>query len=369
MKFIFACGGTGGHIFPAFSVAEELKKRDPSTQIVYVCGRLDIENQIFKMVQAEKIFSIESAPFHGAFSLLSPLFLIKLVRGFVQAVRCLKVERPDAVVGFRGYFSFPVVWVAKWMGFRALVHEQNVIPGLANNFLSRFTDGTALSFSETKDYLPGRRRLRVTGNPIRSSIETNRRAEALAYFGFSDKKKTVLVLGGSQGAESINSFFLEALKFFGEPFSGRVQVLHLCGRMSPQAALEKYREFGITAGTFSFFDRMDLAYSAADLAVGRAGATFLAEISAKQIPAILIPYPFGSGHQFLNAQVFSGSHRAVVTAQKELNPEKLAQQVKELVMEAESKKNLGTTEAQKAGGPLRNPREALADFIMETANL
>ncbi len=321
------------------------------------------------MVRGEKIFSIESAPFRGVRSLLSPGFLIKLIKGFIQAARCLKAERPDAVVGFGGYFSFPVVFIAKVMGLRALVHEQNVIPGLANNFLSRWVDGTALSFAETKDYLPGRRRLRVTGNPIRTSIETDCREEALVRFGFNDKKKTILILGGSQGAESINFFFLDALKFFGEPLIGRIQALHLCGRMSPQAALEKYREFGITACAFSFFDRMDLAYGAADLAVGRAGATFLAEISAKQIPAVLIPYPFGSGHQLLNAQVFSASHRAVVTTQKELNPEKLAEQVKELLMEVESKRGVGVSQIKGAERPSRNSREALADFILETANL
>ncbi len=363
MKFVFACGGTGGHIFPAFAVAEELKKRDPSVEVLYVCGKLDIENKIFKGISREKVFSIESAPFRGVLSLLSLNFLIKLIKGFVQAAACLKKERPDLVAGFGGYFSFPVVCAAKFMGIRTLVHEQNVVPGVANRFLSFWTDGTALSFAETESYLRGRHKSVLTGNPVRSSIETDRRAEAMVFFGFERNKKTILVLGGSQGAESINTFFLQALGFFDEALKQKLQVLHLCGRMNPEAALEGYRQAGIAARAFSFFDRMDLAYSVADLAVGRAGATFLAEISLKQIPAVLIPYPFGSGHQLLNAQSHSRSHRAVVMLQKDLTAEKLAVVVKDSVLEAELDKEPRVPRKDK------NAREVLADFILETAGM
>ncbi len=365
MKYIFACGGTGGHIFPAFSVAEELKRRDPASEILYVCGKLDIENEIFKMVLGERVLSVESAPFTGGRSLLSPHFLIKLTKGFAFAVNLLKRERPDAVVGFGGYFSFPVLLAARMRGIPCLVHEQNVVPGVANRILGPYVDGMALSFTETKGYFKSSVKTRLTGNPVRLSIERGAgREEALKFFGFEKNRKTVLILGGSQGAESINTLFLNALGYFGETFKKNIQVLHLCGRMSPESAQKTIREAGVYAKAFSFFDRMDLVYAVTDLAVGRAGATFLAEISTKNIPAILIPYPFGSGHQKLNATVFSQMHQAIVLVQAGLTAEKMAWHIEGLARE-----NSGSVPRNGASSDTRpNARELLADFIMETAS-
>ena len=359
MKLVFACGGTGGHIFPALSVAEELKKRAPDTEIIYVCGTLDIEIEIFKAGVRKDVFAVESAPFRGACSLLSAGFLLKLFRGFALALRFLRCEKPDAVVGFGGYFSFPVVAAAKLLGLRCLIHEQNVEPGVANRLMNRWVDGVALSFAETASRLGGSRKLRVTGNPIRPAIEKGpARSAALSFFGFDADKKTLLIVGGSQGAESINTLFLAALNFLSEPLRRSLQALHLCGRMDPREAEQKLREAGVLAKAFSFFDRMDLAYAVTDAALGRAGATFLAEISAKEIPAVLIPYPFGSGHQLLNAEIFSRNHRALVALQAEMTPEKLAGYLEKLLTErVPPKATTGKTHA----------RETLADFITEIA--
>lgn len=364
MKLVFACGGTGGHIFPAFSVAEELKTRNPNVRVLYVCGRLDIESDIFKRVIRENVFSIESAPFRGGRSVLSPGFLIKLAKGFASAAGLLKRERPDAVVGFGGYFSFPIILAARAQGIPCLIHEQNVVLGVANRILRPYVNGTALSFAETKAYLGNDVKLRVTGNPIRRSIERDvRKEEALDFFGFQKERKTVLVLGGSQGAESINTLFLAALSHVTEAFRKKIQVLHLCGRMRPREAEEKIRQTGVPAKAFSFFDRMDLAYAAADLAVGRAGATFLAEISTKNIPALLIPYPFGNGHQKLNADVFSRTHRTKVEVQKDLTAEKMA-----LDLEALAAEGWAVFSGPSSVDLKTNARKLLADFIMEIAN-
>ncbi len=359
MKILLACGGTGGHIFPAISVAEELKRRDPRTEIVYVCGKKDIENSIFKMVIHEKVASVDSAPFGRALSLLKPSFLIKLFQGCAQSWRLLRDEKPQVVVGFGGYFSFPVMLMAKLRGIRTLIHEQNVIPGVANKFLARVVDGVALSYPDTQEYMPRHGVMKVTGNPIRASIEKDCRQEALKYFNFSNEKTTVLVVGGSQGAESINTFFLDALKFLTGPIKEKIQVLHLCGKMGPESAQAVYRSSGIPAAVYSFFQRMDLAYGACDFSVGRAGATFLAEIAAKNIPAILIPYPYGSGHQLLNAQAFCKGSESVVVEQKDMTPEKLAQ----LLTEFSARGKAGR--ADSSVGASGNARILLADFIQE----
>ena len=363
MKVFFACGGTGGHIFPAFSVAEELRARDPSLEIIYICGKKDIENAIFKLLRGERVVSIESAPFQGALSLLNPIFLIKLISGFGQSFVFLNREKPDLVVGFGGYFSFPVVLTARGMRIKTLVHEQNVVPGVANRWLARLVDAVALSFPETKNYLPVRKRQRVTGNPIRASIEKDLRQESLRFFNFEGVKTTLLVLGGSQGSESINQFFLEALRLLPERFFAKIQVLHLCGKMPVESAERAFKELKVEGRAYSFFEKMHLAYGAADLALGRAGATFLAEIGAKDIPAILVPYPYGSGHQRVNAQIHSRLHHSVVIEQKDLSAEKLAAVFNECVGRIEEKKR------SKAASPAPqhsvSARASLADFIEE----
>ncbi len=328
---VLACGGTGGHIFPAFSVAEELKRWDPSLRLVYVCGNKDIENAIFRIITMEKVFSIDSAPFRGSRSLFNPSFLIKLFRGFIQSYRILRAERPAIVVGFGGHFSFPVLVVARLLGIRTMIHEQNVMPGFANKILVSWVSAVALSFEETRSYLSKHPRMLCTGNPIRASIEKDCRNEGLEFFGFSSQKKTVLVLGGSQGAESINTVFLEALKLLPETLRLSLQVIHLTGKMSTALAEDRCAREGVTARAFSFFERMDLAYGVADVAIGRAGATFLAEAKAKRLPAILVPYPFAGGHQLLNARAFLAGGFSKIIEQSELTAEILAETLTEFL--------------------------------------
>jgi UDP-N-acetylglucosamine--N-acetylmuramyl-(pentapeptide) pyrophosphoryl-undecaprenol N-acetylglucosamine transferase len=358
-RLVFACGGTGGHIFPAFSVAEEIRRRNPRAEIVYVCGKKDIESAIFGMVKGERVVSVESAPFRGGASLFSLSFLLKLFSGFSQSFALMHREKPDLVIGFGGHVSFPVVLSAKLLGVRTMLHEQNVVPGSANRHLARVVDGVALSFKETRGRLPANKNMRVTGNPIRSAIERDCRDEALRYFGFDPGRPTVLVTGGSQGAESINGLFLGAAATLPEELRQRLQVLHLCGRMAVSEAEAVYRDLGIRAKVYSFFDRMDLAYAVSDAAVGRAGATFLAEILAKGIPAILIPYPYGDGHQRENARVFREMSCAVVAEQNLLTAQKLGELVKERFEQSRVSRT--------ASVPTRS-RGLLADFILTEAS-
>lgn len=356
-RILLACGGTGGHIFPAFSVAEEIKRRFPEAEITYVCGRKDIESEIFGMVRAERVERVESAPWRGAASLLRPSFLIKLGTGFVRSLAILRDARPGVVVGFGGHYSFPVLMAAKLLGIRTIIHEQNVVPGAANRVLARVVDGVALSHEETRPRMKGGRRLRVTGNPIRAAIERDCRREALEAFGFDVSRRTALVIGGSQGAESINAVFIEAIGILTPDERAKLQVLHLCGRMKPQDALAEYRRLGVRAQAYSFFERMDLAYGASDFAVGRAGATFLAEIRAKGIPAVLIPYPFADGHQRENAKAHAAHAKAFVEEQATLTPSRLAARLSDFLKEPPPAARAVPTSS----------RALLADFILEGA--
>ncbi len=372
-KTVFlACGGTGGHIFPAFSVAEELEGARPELIIRFLCGNKDIEETIFRKVSRDRFSVIDSAPFRGLRSFADPVFLLKLMRGFWQSVRLVRRNRPSLVVGFGGHFSFPVIVAAKLMGVRTLIHEQNVMPGSANRWMSRWVDGAALSFESTKAFLKLPETVRVTGNPIRASIERDCAAEALDFFDLSKHKVTVLVVGGSQGAESINRLFLGSLKFLNKDIKREIQVLHLCGRMDPGAAQEACRASGVSCRAFSFFDRMDLVYSMADLALGRAGATFLAEIKNRKIPAILVPYPYGDGHQRVNARAFAQECEADIVEQSELDELALAELLEKRVMKTKTAKQSATLacvgSAMNPAGSAAGARELLADFICEMAD-
>ena len=360
MTYLFACGGSGGHIFPALAVAEELQRRTPGAHVFYACGGRDIESEIFRVVPKDAVFPVEGAPFRGIGSIVDPRFLLKLTRGYFQARTLLKKLRPALVAGFGGYVSFPVLMAARQMGIKTVLHEQNVAPGRANRVLSGLVGAAALSFEQSRPSFKKTRRIRITGNPIRSSIEKSDRAQALRFFGFSADKKTLLVLGGSQGAESINNLFIASLAFWDDAMKKKLQVLHLCGVMLPSQAEEACRKASVASRAFSFFGRMDLAYGVTDLCLGRAGATFLAEIDAKDLPAILVPYPFADGHQRANARVFAEHHRARVVEQSELTPEKLAGLLREILAEAERPSGHSRTERS-------NARQALADFFEELA--
>jgi UDP-N-acetylglucosamine--N-acetylmuramyl-(pentapeptide) pyrophosphoryl-undecaprenol N-acetylglucosamine transferase len=362
MTFIFACGGTGGHIFPAISVAEELRLRDPDIRIIFISGKKDIESEIFRFAKNERVTFIESAAYQGLRSFVNPAFLIKLIRGFLESKKIVSIEKPQMVIGFGGYVSFPVLMAAQFMGIRTLVHEQNVMPGKANRWIAKRVSAVALSFSETKKYLKNLKNSRVTGNPIRRRIEQGSREEALPFFGFEKGKKTVLILGGSQGAESINRLYLDSLPLWSDEMKGSLQVLHLCGILLPSESERISRENGVFCRAFSFFDRMDLAYAAADFCVGRAGATFLAEVQAKKIPSLLIPYPYAGGHQLYNAQWVAKTGMALIAEQKDLNSAKFYDLLKDLWEQTSAGKfaQLRTTQSTEMSS-----RQKLADYIME----
>ncbi len=360
MKIVLACGGTGGHIFPAFAVAEELRDRFPDCRVLYICGKKDIENAIFKAVHTETVLSIDSAPLDRRAPLSAFPFLLKLSQGFSQSRRFFRRERPDLVAGFGGYVSFPALAAAKSLGIQTLIHEQNVVPGAANRLMARFAGAVALSYEETRSRLPGSRRTRVTGNPIRKAIERPCRNEALAFFGFSPEKTTMLVLGGSQGAESINAFFIDSLSLWSDELKNTLQVLHLCGRMKPAESEAACAAKGVQARAFSFFEKMDLAYGAADFAVGRAGATFLAEIETKKMPAVLVPYPYGDGHQRYNAEAFARRHQATVIEQKDLSAKKMAELISSHAAAARTRPRTVASPPRS-----RNARTELTDFILE----
>ncbi len=237
--------------------------------------------------------------------------------------REMKASRPALAVGFGGYASIPPMVAALSLGIPTLLHEQNVVPGTANRILARWADRTAVTFTESATYLGRRAHITLTGNPLRAGFSVAvDKAAAYEHFELEPGRRTLVVLGGSQGATALNQAVQEALPFLDA--RDDIQLVHGVGK-------DKFQDFIAGVGKLSggliyrphpFIERMDLLYAVADLAVCRAGATTLAELQASGVPSILVPYPFATaGHQEQNALWMERAGASRMVRQEELDGE------------------------------------------------
>jgi UDP-N-acetylglucosamine--N-acetylmuramyl-(pentapeptide) pyrophosphoryl-undecaprenol N-acetylglucosamine transferase len=325
MRIAFAGGGTGGHLFPGLSVAEELRRRDPEGRILFLCTERD------ECYDGLKAPGIEAAvvPWDGRGSLLKRV--ATLLPAMARAMRVLGRFRPHVVVGLGGYGSVAPVACARFLRIPSVLLEQNVVPGRANRWLSRLADEVACQWQESAEFFRCKHKVRVTGNPIRSGIRRLDRASAAATLGMDPAAPTLLVMGGSQGARPLNDLLIAALPFF-ESEHAKVQFVHLAGRPDVERVSVAYEQYGARAKVLGFLDDMSLAYSVCDLALSRAGGTSIAELTALGIPSILIPYPHATdNHQYLNARVLEYQGGSVLLDQATLSPRWLAYRIIELL--------------------------------------
>lgn len=298
-KIIIAGGGTGGHIFPAIAIANALKKIDDKIEILFVGAKGKMEME--KVPQAGyKIEGLAIAGFNRS-SLIKNIGLpFKLVKSFFQVRRIFNTFKPIAVVGVGGYSSFPVLKYAQTRGIKTFIHESNSFAGKSNILLGKnatkifvATDGMEKFFKANK--------LKITGNPVRKLIAENNisRTEAIEFFKLSPNKKTILSIGGSLGAKSIN----EAInKYISEFEKNELQLIWQTGK--PYATTAQQTAKGsANIYTSDFITNMEYAYAAADLIISRSGAMAIAEICVAKKPTIFVPYPFAAeDHQTVNAQ-------------------------------------------------------------------
>lgn len=297
-RIIIAGGGTGGHIFPAIAIANALKKIDPSHEILFVGAKGKMEME--KVPQAGyKIEGIDIAGFNRS-SLIKNIGLpLKLVKSFFQVRGILNSFQPDAVIGVGGYSSFPVLRLAQAKGVPTFIHESNSFAGKSNILLGKKATRVFVATDGMEKFFPADR-LVITGNPVRKSIveSTVSRGEGLKFFGLEESKTTVLAVGGSLGAKSIN----EALDKDLELLEGAgLQLIWQTGK--PYAARAKER-VGNRKGVWvnDFITQMEYAYAAADIVISRAGAMAIAELCVVQKPVVFVPYPFAAeDHQTVNA--------------------------------------------------------------------
>jgi len=338
MRALVTAGSSGGHIFPALSFIEGLKKEYPGTSALLV---LPANAAVKKDALAG--FDIKYISVSSAWGLL---------KSFFQGAFLIAEFRPDIAVGFGSISSLPVMLCAWLFRIPTMIHEQNVIPGKANVLLAWFCDSVAVSFEQTRSYLKQKGKIILTGNPVRQKLEVVDKQKALKFFGLQDKT-TILVMGGSQGSSRINAEFLKAAG----SIRGDLQVIHLCGPRDPDMLKSGYDKLGIEARVFSFLDQMHYAYSASDLLIARAGAITISEAAFFGIPAILIPYPFAGAHQAANARVLTSRGCAIEIEDPKLTPGLLKDKIEGLMGNAKRLEEMRLAYKSLQG---RDPAAALA---------
>jgi UDP-N-acetylglucosamine--N-acetylmuramyl-(pentapeptide) pyrophosphoryl-undecaprenol N-acetylglucosamine transferase len=336
LKIIMAGGGTGGHIFPAIAIANAIKQLKPDAQILFVGAKGKMEME--KVPQAGyEIKGLDIAGFNRS-SLIKNIGLpLKLVKSFLQVRKIINSFQPNAVIGVGGYSSFPVLRFAQSKGIATFIHESNSFAGKSNILLGKKATKVFVASDGMEKFFP-EEKLMITGNPVRSAISNSNvtREEALKFFGLGADKITVLVVGGSLGAKSMNEAIDAGIEAFAQ---NNLQLIWQTGK--PYAAQRKARSEGRTnVWANDFITQMEYAYAAADVVISRAGAMAIAEICLVAKPAVFVPYPHAAeDHQTVNAMHLVNKNAAMMVKDSETK-EKLVSTIIALVKDDTRQKEL-----------------------------
>ena len=313
-KFILSGGGTGGHIYPAIAIANELKSRFPDSEILFVGAKDKMEMQ--KVPQAGyPIKGLWIAGLQRRLTIDNALFPVKLVASLWESRKIIKQFKPDVVIGTGGFASGPLLQMANAMNIPTVIQEQNSYPGITNKLLSKKANAICVAYENLERFFP-KEKIILTGNPVRQDLIAidSKREEAISYFNLDANKKTVLVLGGSLGARRVNQLIEKELD---KMLSQNVQIIWQCGKLY----FEEYKKYN-TANVqiMAFVERMDLVYAAADIVISRAGASSVSELCIVGKPVIFIPSPnVAEDHQTKNAKAISDKKGAILLRESELD--------------------------------------------------
>ncbi len=338
MKVIISGGGSGGHVFPAIAIANELKKQRPDAEILFVGAEGKIEME--KVPKAGyPIKDLWISGFHRKLTLRNLMFPIKLVSSLFKAYGIIRKFKPDVVIGVGGYASGPTLQVATMRGIPTLIQEQNSFPGVTNRLLAKKVNRICVAYEGLERFFP-KEKIRLTGNPVRQDIMelSNQREEGIEYFGLDKNKKTIFLFGGSLGARTLNDA-MAANKDLLEK-NQNVQVLWQTGKLYIDEFQNSATAQLPNVKILPFVDRMDLAYAMADLMVTRAGALTISELCLVGKPAILIPSPnVSEDHQTMNVKALSTKDAAVLVEDK--NAKTMLEQALQMLDNEQVIKSLG----------------------------
>lgn len=357
-RIIIAGGGTGGHIFPAIAIANALKKKDPSIEILFVGAKGKMEME--KVPQAGyKIEGLDIAGFNRS-SLIKNIGLpFKLVKSILQVRRIFNQFKPDAAIGVGGYSSFPVLRTAQARGIKTFIHESNSFAGKSNIMLGKNATRVFTGTDGMEKFFPAEKIL-VTGNPVRVSISraSVTREEGLKFFSLDNQKKTLFVVGGSLGARSVNEAIGAGLE---DLLGAGLQLIWQTGK--PYAATAKEKAKGKTGiWVNEFITQMEFAYAAADIVVSRAGAMTVAELCVAKKPVLFVPYPFAAeDHQTVNAMQLVNKKAALLVKDSEV----MQELVKKTIELAKDNGLQETMKQNMAALAITNADEVVADEILK----
>ena len=314
-KFILSGGGTGGHIYPAIAIANELKSRFPDAEFLFVGAKDKMEMQ--KVPQAGyKIIGLWIAGLQRRLTFDNTLFPVKLISSLLKSRTIISKFKPDVVIGTGGFASGPLLQMAGLAGVPTVIQEQNSYPGITNKLLSKKANKICVAYENLERFFP-KEKMILTGNPVRQDLIdiASKREKALQHFNLDPAKKTLLVLGGSLGARKINELIAKEILLFS---AHNTQVIWQCDKLY----YDEYKRFEENENiqVHAFIDRMDLVYAAADVVISRAGASSVSELCIVGKPVIFIPSPnVAEDHQTKNAQAVVDKNGAFLIKESELD--------------------------------------------------
>jgi UDP-N-acetylglucosamine--N-acetylmuramyl-(pentapeptide) pyrophosphoryl-undecaprenol N-acetylglucosamine transferase len=318
MRIIVSAGGTGGHIYPALAIINKFKEKEHSLQVLYI----GTHNRMEKDLIPKENIRYEELEIYGFSKTkwirnIRNIFLIKKAEKKIEQI--IAKFKPDVVIGVGGYVTYPVIKVAKRMGIKTFIHEQNSVPGKTNRFLAKDTDLVGVSFNNSKDYFAKAKKVIYSGNPCGDSALTEK-SISVSKFGVTPGKKVVLIVGGSLGSMTLNQRFKSFLSLVDtEPY----EFIYVTGKNYYEDFI-KDMKYPKNVHIVDYIDHLSGLMQNVDLIISRAGASTISEILALRLPSILIPSPYvANNHQYYNALDLSNMKVSVLIEEKNLKPERL----------------------------------------------
>ncbi|MDC0276284.1 undecaprenyldiphospho-muramoylpentapeptide beta-N-acetylglucosaminyltransferase [Verrucomicrobiales bacterium] len=329
-KLVIACGGTGGHLFPGIAVAEAWTQAGGDVLILISEKQIDtLATEGYDHLRFERLPSI-AMPKLLSLKMIS--FGFKFLNGLRACRKLLKSFQADAVLGMGGFTSAAPLLAGKLAGLPTFVHESNAIPGRANKLNAKFARTVLVGFERCAKHFGEAKKTETVGTPLRPAVaEIPDAAVGRAHFGLDENRKTIMVMGGSQGAQRVNELVADAIKKL--PLD-KVQVLHITGPSDFDATKPAFDATPEAGKVIAFCSDIQFAYAAADLAICRSGASTLTELAHYGVPSILIPYPYAADdHQTRNAEIFSDPGAAEMWTQNEIDEDNFADRLATLILD------------------------------------
>ncbi|WP_239617364.1 undecaprenyldiphospho-muramoylpentapeptide beta-N-acetylglucosaminyltransferase [Cohnella mopanensis] len=333
MRVVLTGGGTGGHIYPALAIGREISEKQPGSSLLYIGTNRGLESRIVPE-QGIAFEDVTITGFRRSLSWENVRTVVRFVQGVRRSKQLLRKFKPDVVVGTGGYVCGPVVYAASRLGIPTLIHEQNVLPGLTNKFLSRYVDGVAVSFSESVPLFNKCPDVEFAGNPCATRVLQADRSKGFSSLGLPQETPFVLIVGGSGGAKAINNAIMEMGPLLHKlPDTHFVFVTGERFYNDTAAAMKRMNSEGSNrVHVLPYIHNMPEVLAAATLFIGRAGASFLAEVTSLGIPSILIPSPnVTNNHQEANARSLADAGAARLILERDLKGDLLFSQISSIM--------------------------------------